>query len=121
MTEPAGTSTGDRGPDDQGGGYGAEVRVRLPTQLRELAGLPREVVVEVTGAVTQRSVLDALEATYPVLKGTIRDRATAARRPFIRFYCCEEDFSNASPDAALPRTVAGGTEPFIIVGAMAGG
>jgi sulfur-carrier protein len=97
------------------------VRVRLPTQLRELAGLPREVVVEVTGAVTQRSVLDALEATYPVLKGTIRDRVTAARRPFIRFYCCEEDFSNAPPDAALPRTVAGGREPFIIVGAMAGG
>jgi sulfur-carrier protein len=104
-----------------GAARGSDVRVRLPTQLRELARLPREVVVEVNGAVTQRSVLDALEATYPVLKGTIRDRATAARRPFIRFYCCEEDFSNAAPDTALPGKVAGGTEPFIVVGAMAGG
>ncbi len=100
---------------------GAGIRVRLPTQLRELADLPREVVVEVNGAVTQRAVLDALEGSYPVLKGTIRDRVTAKRRPFIRFYCCEEDFSNAAPDVALPGRVASGTEPFIIVGAMAGG
>jgi sulfur-carrier protein len=100
---------------------GVDIRVRLPTQLQELAHLPREVVVEVNGEVTQRAVLDALEGSYPVLKGTIRDRATAKRRPFIRFYCGEEDFSNTVPDAVLPGRVASGTEPFIIVGAMAGG
>jgi sulfur-carrier protein len=97
------------------------VRVRLPTQLRELSGAQREVLVELSGPVTQRSVLDALEVCYPVLKGTIRDRVTAERRPFIRFYCCEEDFSNAAPDDPLPEQVVSGTEPFIIVGAMAGG
>jgi molybdopterin synthase sulfur carrier subunit len=98
-----------------------EVRVRLPGQLRELAGLPGEVLVDVGGTVTQRSVLDALEGRYPVLKGTIRDRATAKRRPFIRFYACQEDYSNAEPDATLPDAVARGVEPFFIVGAMAGG
>jgi sulfur-carrier protein len=100
---------------------GAEVRVRLPTQLRELATLPAEVRVEVAGPVTQRAVLDALESCYPVLRGTIRDRVTAKRRPFIRFYACEEDYSNAAPDDALPEDVACGRQPFFIVGAMAGG
>ncbi len=95
--------------------------MRLPAQLRELAGLPAEVLVEVSGPVTQRSVLDALEGRYPVLKGTIRDRATAKRRPFIRFYACEEDYSNAAPDDALPDAVACGAQPLFIVGAMAGG
>ena len=100
---------------------GALVRVRLPAQLRELAGLPAEVLVEVKGRVTQRSVLDALEACYPVLQGTIRDRVTAQRRPFIRFYACEEDYSNDPPDDTLPDAVERGAEPFFIVGAMAGG
>lgn len=99
----------------------SRVRVQLPTQLRELAGAPKEVAVEVGGPVTQRAVLDAVEGRYPVLKGTVRDRVTAKRRPFIRFYCCEEDFSNAAPDDVLPDKVACGAEPFIIVGAMAGG
>jgi sulfur-carrier protein len=105
----------------KGAGDSSQVRVRLPTQLRELATLPPEVRVEVAGPVTQRSVLDALESCYPVLKGTIRDRATAQRRPFIRFYACEEDFSNAAPDDALPEDVGCGRQPFFIVGAMAGG
>ena len=95
--------------------------MRLPAQLRELAGLPAEVLVEVNGPVTQRSVLDALEGCHPVLKGTIRDRATAKRRPFIRFYACEEDYSNAAPDDALPDAVVCGAQPLFIVGAMAGG
>lgn len=95
--------------------------MRLPAQLRELAGLPAEVLLEVKGQVTQRSVLDTLEGCYPVLKGTIRDRATAKRRPFIRFYACDEDYSNATPDDTLPDAVARGAEPFFIVGAMAGG
>ena len=106
-------------PEDNG--HACEVRVRLPAQLRELAGLPGEVLVDVNGTVTQRSVLDALEGRYPVLKGTIRDRATAKRRPFIRFYACQEDYSNAAPDETLPDAVARGAEPFFIVGAMAGG
>ena len=92
-------------PEDSGR---LQVRVRLPAQLRELAGLPAEVLVEVGGPVTQRSVLDALEGRYPVLKGTIRDRATAKRRPFIRFYACEEDYSNAAPDDDLARRGGGG-------------
>jgi molybdopterin synthase sulfur carrier subunit len=95
--------------------------VRLPVPLRELAALPAEVLVEVNGPVTQRSVLDALEGCYPVLKGTIRDRATAKRRPFIRFYACEEDYSNAAPDDILPDAVVCGAQPLFIVGAMAGG
>ncbi len=107
------------GPEEDGDG--CEVRVRLPAQLRELAGLPGEVLVDVSGTVTQRSVLDALERRYPVLKGTIRDRDTAKRRPFIRFYACQEDYSNAAPDETLPDAVARGAEPFFIVGAMAGG
>jgi sulfur-carrier protein len=97
------------------------VRVLLPTQLRTLAGVPREVSVTVFGDVTQRSVLDALETSLPTLGGTIRDRATARRRPFMRFFACEEDLSHEPPDAPLPDAVASGREPFIVLGAIAGG
>lgn len=99
----------------------AVVRVRLPVQLRDLAKLPLEVAVQVDGAVTQRSVLDALERAYPLLVGTVRDRASALRRPFVRFFAGELDLSNAPPDDPLPTPVASGKEPFVIVGAMAGG
>ncbi len=98
-----------------------DVRVLLPTQLRTLAGVPREVSVSVVGDVTQRSVLDALEASLPSLGGTIRDRATARRRPFIRYFACGEDLSQESPDALLPDAVVSGREPFIVLGAIAGG
>jgi molybdopterin synthase sulfur carrier subunit len=97
------------------------IRVILPTHLRTLAGTGREVEVEVEGPVTQRSVLDALEAAYPMLRGTVRDQATKKRRPLVRFFACEEDLSHESPDAPLPDVVAAGKEPFWIVGAMAGG
>lgn len=97
------------------------IRVILPPNLRTLAGVGREVEVEVTGLVTQRSVLDALEAEYPALRGTIRDAATQIRRPMVRFFACEEDLSDESPDIPLPDAVAAGTEPFLIIGAMAGG
>jgi sulfur-carrier protein len=97
------------------------IRVILPTHLRTLAGTGREVEVEVEGLVTQRSVLDALEAAYPMLRGTVRDQATQKRRPLVRFFACEEDLSHESPDAPLPDVVAAGKEPFWIVGAMAGG
>ncbi len=97
------------------------VRVRLPAQLRTLAGVGPEVVVDVNGPVTQRSVLGALEQQYPVLVGTIRDRNTAKRRPFIRFFAGEADLSNEAPDALLPDAVARGGEVFVVVGAMAGG
>ena len=96
------------------------VRVRLPGHLRGLAKVSGEVSVEVD-EVTQRSVLDALEAAYPALRGTIRDRATAQRRPFVRFFACEQDLSHEEPDAPLPEEVAEGREPFIVLGAMAGG
>jgi len=97
------------------------VRVRLPSQLRTLARVGPEVVVEVTGPVTQRSVLDALERHYPVLLGTIRDRTTAKRRPFIRFFAGEADLSNEAPDGLLPDAIVLGAEVFVVVGAMAGG
>ena len=98
------------------------IRVALPAHLRALAGLDSgEVPVEVDGAVTQRSVLDAVEAAYPALLGTMRDRATAKRRDFVRFYACEEDLSHDDPDAPLPDPVVAGTEPFLVIGAMAGG
>ncbi len=97
------------------------IRVILPPHLRTLAGVEREVQLEVEGPVTQRSVLDALEASYPVLRGTIRDHGTRQRRPLVRFFACEEDLSHASPDAPLPEAVAIGKEPFWVVGAMAGG
>jgi molybdopterin synthase sulfur carrier subunit len=96
------------------------IRVVLPAHLKTLAQVTGEVRLEVGGA-TQRDVLDALEARYPVLLGTIRDRHSGKRRPFLRFYACEEDLSNESPDAPLPARVAAGEEPYIILGAMAGG
>ena len=97
------------------------IRVILPQHLRVLAGVDREVQVEVSGPVTMRSVLDALEAKYPPLRGTIREHATLKRRALVRFFACEEDLSHESPDALLPEAVAKGTEPFFIVGAIAGG
>jgi sulfur-carrier protein len=97
------------------------IRVVLPAHLRTLARLDGEVELSVDGEVTQRSLLDALEARYPVLRGTIRDHATGQRRAFVRFFACEEDLSHQPPDAPLPGPVAAGTEPFLVVGAMAGG
>ncbi len=97
------------------------IRVKLPTHLRNLARISGEVTLQLEGPVTQRSILDALEAEYPVLRGTIRDRSTQQRRPLVRFFACEEDLSHASPDAPLPEAVALGKEPYLIVGAMAGG
>jgi len=93
----------------------------LPHHLRNLAQLRGEVELEVEGPVTQRSVLDALEARYPMLRGTIRDQVTRQRRPFLRFFACEEDLSHEPPDAPLPDAVASGAEPFIVIGAIAGG
>lgn len=97
------------------------IRVVLPYHLRTLARVAGEVQVEVEGPVTLRSVLDALEARYPVLRGTIRDHGTLKRRPFVRFFACKEDLSLEPPETALPDEVVRGTEPFLIVGAMAGG
>jgi molybdopterin synthase sulfur carrier subunit len=97
------------------------IRVLLPAHLRTLAQVDDEVTIDVGGAVTQRSVLDALEASYPMLRGTIRDHVTQQRRPFLRFFACEEDLSHAPPDAPLPDAVVRGREPFLVVGAMAGG
>ncbi len=97
------------------------IRVTLPYHLRNLAGVGEEVAVDVHGPVTQRTVLDALEARYPVLQGTIREHATGRRRPYLRFFACEEDLSHDAPDAALPDAVASGAEPFMIVGAISGG
>jgi molybdopterin synthase sulfur carrier subunit len=97
------------------------IRVVLPAHLRKLARVDREVTLEVEGQVTQRAILDALEARYPMLRGTIRDQVTLRRRPFVRFFACEEDLSHESPDTPLPGAVASGAEPFLVVGAMAGG
>jgi hypothetical protein len=97
------------------------IRVILPQHLRTLARVEGEVQVEVEGVVTQRSVLDALEARYPMLCGTMRDHVTQKRRPFIRFFACEEDLSHELPDTPLPEAVATGAEPFLVVGAIAGG
>ncbi|TMD02978.1 MAG: MoaD/ThiS family protein [Chloroflexi bacterium] len=97
------------------------IRVVLPTHLRKLAQVGGEVQLEVPGRATQRSVLDALEAAYPVLRGTLRDQVTLQRRPFIRFFASEQDLSNELPDAQLPDAVARGAEPLLVVGAMAGG
>jgi hypothetical protein len=93
----------------------------LPQHLRTLAHVGAEVAIEVEGPITQRSVLEALEARYPMLRGTIRDHVTQQRRPFLRFFACEEDLSHESPDAPLPDAVASGKEPFLIIGAIAGG
>jgi hypothetical protein len=97
------------------------IRVVLPPHLRTLAKVTGEVEVEVTGPVTQRLVLDAVEERFPVLVGTMRDRGSGRRRPLVRFFACEEDLSNESPDTPLPERVATGAEPFLVVGAMAGG
>jgi hypothetical protein len=97
------------------------IRVVLPAHLRKLAQVDGEVHLRVEGPVTQQSVLDALEARHPVLRGTIRDQGTHRRRPFVRFFACEQDLSHDPPDAPLPAAVANGTEPFLVVGAMAGG
>jgi len=97
------------------------IRVVLPSHLRSLARVEGDVELEVEGQVTQRAVLDALEARYPMLRGTIRDHVTQQRRPFLRFFACEEDLSHESPDAPLPDAVASGAEPLWIIGAIAGG
>ncbi len=97
------------------------IRVMPPQHLRDLAGVGREVTLDVAGPVSQRSLLDALEARYPMLRGAIRDHVTHQRRPLVRFFACEEDLSNESPDAPVPEKVATGEEPFIILGAIAGG
>ncbi|MGH7449654.1 MAG: MoaD/ThiS family protein [Longimicrobiales bacterium] len=97
------------------------IRVELPAHLRTLAHVDGEVRLQVEGQATQRSVLDALEARYPMLRGTIRDHVTHQRRAFVRFFACEEDLSHELPDAPLPDAVAIGAEPFLVVGAMAGG
>jgi hypothetical protein len=97
------------------------IRVELPHHLRTLAHVGTEVQLEVEGPVTQRSVLDALETRYPMLRGAIREHITLQRRPFLRFFACEEDLSHESPDTLLPEAVASGKEPFIVIGAIAGG
>jgi molybdopterin converting factor small subunit len=97
------------------------IRVVLPAHLRTLARIDGEVQLEIEGPATQRTVLDALEARYPALRGTIRDRLTQQRRPYIRFFACEEDLSHEAPDAPLPDAVVTGTEPFLVIGAVAGG
>jgi sulfur-carrier protein len=97
------------------------IRVALPVHLRTLASLDGEVELHLEGDATQRAVLDALEARYPVLRGTIRDHVTQKRRPFVRYFACEQDLSHVPPDTPLPDAVASGREPFMIVGAMSGG
>lgn len=97
------------------------IRVILPHHLRTLAGTGAEVQLEVESPVTQRTILDALEARYPMLRGTIRDHVTQERRPFLRFFACQEDLSHESPDTLVPDAVASGAEPFIVIGAIAGG
>jgi molybdopterin synthase sulfur carrier subunit len=97
------------------------IRVDIPFHLRTLAKITGELQLDVPAPVTQRAVLDALEARYPMLRGTIRDHVTHERRAFLRFFACEQDLSNESPDAPLPEAVAAGTEPYLIIGALAGG
>src|SRR2546430_13221865 len=97
------------------------IRVILPYHLRNLAHVGQEITLDIEGPITQRSVLDALEARYPTLRGTIRDHNTLQRRPFLRFFACEQDLSHEAPDTPLPEPVASGKEPFIVVGAIAGG
>jgi molybdopterin synthase sulfur carrier subunit len=97
------------------------IRVELPAHLRTLAGVKGEVTLDVAGPVTLRAVLDALEAAYPMLQGTIREHGTLKRRAFLRFFACEEDWSHESPDALLPEMVATGKEPLLVIGAVAGG
>jgi hypothetical protein len=99
----------------------ATIQVVLPAHLRTLAHVGSEIAIEVPGPVTTRSILDALESRYPMLRGTIRDHVTLQRRPFLRFFACQEDLSHDSPDAPLPEAVSSGKEPFMIIGAIAGG
>ncbi len=97
------------------------IRVALPQHLQTLSGVDGEVALAVDGPITQRSILDALEARYPVLRGTVRDHATQRRRPLVRFFACAQDVTHASPDAPLPEAISSGAEPFLIIGAIAGG
>ena len=97
------------------------IRVMLPQHLQVLAAAPREVMLDVRSPVTQRSILDALELKYPMLRGTVRDQASKKRRPMVRFFACKEDLSNEPPDAPVPEKVVSGEEPFFIIGAIAGG
>jgi len=97
------------------------IRVQLPAHLRTLARVNGEVHLDIHGVVTQRAVLDALEQRFPMLEGTMRDHVTLKRRPFVRFFACEQDLSDDSPDAPLPDAVAAGTEPYLVIGAIAGG
>ena len=97
------------------------IRVVLPTHLRTLARVDGEVKLELEGAVTQAAILDALESTYPMLRGTMRDQVTHKRRPFVRFFACKQDLSHDAPDSPLPEAIATGDEPFLVIGAMAGG
>ncbi|MBI5863587.1 MAG: MoaD/ThiS family protein [Planctomycetes bacterium] len=97
------------------------IRVELPFHLRTLAGVTGEITLEIEGPATQRSVLDALEARFPMLRGTIRDHMTFRRRPFVRFFACQRDYSHEPPDSPLPDEIASGAEPFLVVGAIAGG
>ena len=99
----------------------SQVRVELPSNLCRLAGAPRVVSVAIAGEVTQRAILDALEASYPALTGTLRDHGSKVRRPFIRFFACEQDLSHMAPDDVLPCAIAEGAEPFLIIGSIAGG
>jgi sulfur-carrier protein len=99
----------------------ARIRIELPQHLRRLAGIDGEILLDVVPPVTQGAVLDALESRYPMLQGTIRDHATKKRRAFMRFFACEQDLSHDSPDAPLPEAVASGAEPFLVIGAIAGG
>jgi molybdopterin synthase sulfur carrier subunit len=117
MSQPTETSQTSGGAGERV----TPVRVTLPAHLRTIAKVGGEVRVEVDGAVTQRAVLDALESAYPNLKGTIRDQTTLKRRAFVRFYACEEDISHEAPDDPLPDDVVSGKEPFMVIGAMAGG
>ena len=98
-----------------------QIRVELPAHLRTLAKVTGEVSLQIEGPITQRTILDALESRYPTLSGTIRDHHTRQRRPFLRFFACEQDLSHESPDAPLPEAIVRGTEPFLIIGATAGG
>lgn len=109
------------GHAETGSGGSATIRVVLPFHLRTLARVDGEVMLEVAGPVTQRAVLDALERRYPALRGTIREHVTLRRRPFLRFFACQQDLSHEPPDALLPEAVATGAEPFLVVGAIAGG
>lgn len=97
------------------------IRVALPTHLRTLANVDGDVELDIRGPVTQRAILDSLERNYPALRGTMRDHATLQRRAFVRFYACQQDLSHESPDAPVPDAVADGAEPFLVIGAMAGG